>query len=68
MSTTTWRVFDERSLETMPRNAEPIEMGYSNGETVQGSYEDGVFSIDPLEGNDLKDRDAQPIRFRYLEN
>jgi hypothetical protein len=52
----------------MPRVSTPIEMEYDNGEKVQGSYREGVFSINPhVADNDLRDRDAKPVRFRYLD-
>jgi hypothetical protein len=63
-----WRVFDESSRETIPRNSVPVEFEYNNGETVQGTYKDGQFSVDPhIKNNNLPVRTAQPVRFRYLD-
>jgi hypothetical protein len=62
-----WTDFDEASRETTPRDREPIEMEFEDGEIIQGWFEGGIFSTDAgVIDNVLKERKSLPKRFRYL--
>ena len=66
-SRNSWIEFDERSRETIPRDKEPIELEFEDGEILLGRYEAGKFSIDDgVKENELENREAKPKRFRHL--
>ena len=62
-----WIEFDERSRETIPRDKEPIELEFEDGEIIQGRYEAGKLSVfRGVNENELKNCEAKPKRFPYL--